>query len=103
MAQTHSWYVLMVNTDTVEGLGPSRPCAYFRNMYAAVSVCNDQRFYSRHGVMGTPCDAKYVVQEHNITVYDSAEEYWEKHNENVKRENALKKLTAEERRLLGLN
>ena len=53
--------------------------------------------------MGTPCDAKYVVQEHNITVYDSAEEYWEKHNENVKRENALKKLTAEERRLLGLN
>lgn len=91
------------NSDSIEGRGASIPLAYFPNKREAERVVDDPRF-SRWCVMGyhKPGEQRYQIREKDMLFFDTAEEFWEKHDTENKKMKALAKLTAEERKLLGL-
>lgn len=93
---------ILGNSDQVEGRGHSIELAHFTNHADAVAVCKDERFYKKHGVMGTPMNTEYDVREKSIRVYDSVQEYWDTHDENERRQRALDKLTEADKVVLGL-
>ena len=91
----------MVNTDQTEGRGPMKPHAYFTDLDEAKKVNNDPRFFRKFGVMGTQGSSEYNIKKENITLFYTAEEYFNE-DKNLMRKNALAKLTPEEKELLGL-
>lgn len=90
------------NSDNIEGRGHDVEVAHFANHSDAVAVCKDERFYKQHGVMGMPMNPEYACKKHRMHVYESAQEYWNQHDEHNKRQRALDKLTTEEKKILGL-
>lgn len=94
---------VLVNTDTTEGRGPMRVLARFSSITEADKVVDDPRF-SRWCVMGyhRPGQNKTAVRPEEYPVYDTAEEFWETHDEVEIRRQALAKLTERERKVLGL-
>jgi len=101
MPQTLKYYELTYNSDGVEGRGYSVVAARFVNKEDAVTVCNDKRFWGKHGVMGTKMDPKHDVREVCGPLFASVAEYWNYDVEEVKRI-ALAKLTDAEKKALRL-
>lgn len=103
MSREYSLHALTYNDDLTEGRGRSVVLAHFETPEDALKVAADPRF-SRWCVMGvhSPTNAKYNVRSQTITVYNSAEEFWERHEVDTKRAAALAKLTPEDRKVLGL-
>lgn len=97
-----TFFELRVDTDTNEGKGPTKVHACFTNKGDAVTVCNDPEFWRKYGVWNTKIDSQFAVREKNITVYESVEEYKEKHDTVTLKQQALNKLTPAERKVLGL-
>lgn len=92
------------NADGVEGRGPTKVLARFDNRQAAEDVVRDPR-YARWCVMGVhqpEHDVKYAIRQETITVYRTAAEFWDG-NEKARKREALAKLSAEDRRVLGLD
>ena len=83
-------YAAMENTDSTEGRGHMRTFAYFVHKQAALAACKGR------GVMG--CGDGEVKE---IEVYDSINA-WEQGKKEEIKQNALKKLTDQERKVLGL-
>lgn len=90
------------NSDSTEGRGHDVEAAHFANHSDAVAVCKDERFYKKHGVMGMPMNPEYDCKKRRMHVYESAQEYWDQHDEYNKRQRALNKLTEEDKKILGL-
>jgi len=101
MPSTLKFYELTYNSDGVEGRGPDVVAARFVRRDDAVAVCEDKRFWGKHGVMGTKIDPKYHVREVVVPLFDSVPDYWNYDVEEVKKK-ALAKLTDAEKKALGL-
>lgn len=99
--ETLELFKLTSNSDTTEGKGYTIVHGYVRNMELARAIVADKR-YSRYCVMGCqqPDDYKYMVENSLITIYNSAEEFFDNTPEEIKKR-ALAKLTPEERKVLG--
>jgi len=102
MAKDIEITTIYTNSDNTEGKGHSVEVAHFTHHRDAVQVCKDERFYRKYGVMGTPLDPRYAVKNRTIHVYESAQEYWDQHDEYKRRQRALDKLTDDDKRVLGL-
>lgn len=99
------YFAVMGNTDTTEGRGPLFTIARFYSETEAVAFC--QQYGSRWGVFGSPLDPATYVKVETIQIYNTVEEACEGvgiETENTKTQKAaaLAKLTAKERKLLGL-
>lgn len=101
---TIEMYSVNTNSDSTEGRGYPIPVAFFKSKDDARKVVRDER-WARWCVMGyhnadqaEQCD----ISRQTINLYDSAESFWERHDEDNKRAKALTKLTDEEKKLLGL-
>lgn len=101
MPVTIKYYELTYNSDGTEGRGHSVVAARFVNKDDAVAVCNDPRYWKKHGVMGTKMDPKYDVREVCAPLFESAADFWNYDVEEVKKR-ALAKLTDAEKKALGL-
>ena len=66
--------------------------ARFINKDDAVAVCNDKRFWGKHGVMGTKMNPNHDVREVCAPLFESAADYWNYDVEEVKKK-ALVNLT----------
>jgi hypothetical protein len=101
MPVTIKYYELTYNSDGTEGRGYSIVAARFVNKDDAVAVCNDERYWKKHGVMGTKMDPKYDVREVCGPLFESTADYWHYDVDEVKKK-ALAKLTDAEKKALGL-
>lgn len=99
--QDIKFYELSYNSDCVEGRGYNKIHARFANKDDAITICNDQKFWKRYGVMGTKIDPAHHVKEVVGIVFESVSEYLN-YDENAIKEAALAKLTDIEKKLLGL-
>jgi len=101
----HNYFQVLKNIDTTEGRGPMLPTDIgFTTEDAALEFVKSNTYAKKFGVMGTP-GSDYCVDEVTLFVYDSVDEFMNKNPEveqEKKRRTALKKLSAEERQLLGL-
>lgn len=90
-----------VNSDTTEGRGPMKMLALFSDRGVAESVMLDPRFrrFNVQGIATRPDDLTYNCKEY--VIYDTPEDFWDYQDGKV-RQNALAKLTKEEREALGL-
>jgi len=103
--KTIKFYQVMKNLDRTEGRGPMIPADIgFTNQTSALAFVTSDYYAKEYGVQGTP-GSEYDVKERTYFIYDSFDE-WDQHSpdrvDERKRENALAKLTVEERSLLGL-
>jgi hypothetical protein len=87
------------NTDTTEGRGNSIVLARANSEQLAQRIANTESFYGEHGVMGGP---NLSVQEESVKVFETYEDFLIENN-NSKVNAALRKLTKEEKKLLGLS
>ena len=94
-------FELTYNSDSCEGRGHTLIAARFRNKRDAETVAQDERFYKKFCVMGICDKSGHNVREAEYTILDSAAEFFDDQNEQL-RQQALRKLSAEERRALGL-
>jgi hypothetical protein len=90
------------NADTNEGRGPMVTMAYMNSKEEALKVVDDPRF-ARYCVQGIhrPGSEHSAVAEINLHIYQTAEQFWNGIESQARRA-ALAKLTAEDRKLLGL-
>lgn len=96
-------FAITYNSDSTEGRGHTLILGYAKSQELAVQIVTDPRF-SQYCVWGvhSPSDAvKYNVKETELTIFESVEEAYVIRDEWT-RQKALEKLTAEERRVLGL-
>jgi hypothetical protein len=102
--KTYKLWAVKANHDTTEGRGSMYDVFYTTTKDAALKIVNDPTFYGRYGVMGTPPYnfGEYDVDERQITVFESFDEYKKLYDADTKKQKALAKLTAEEKKLLGL-
>ena len=89
-----SSYHVIGNTDSNEGRGSNYIITRCSNIEAANFIANGR------GVMGTKATVSGPHKE-RIVIFDEVKEFWEEENL-LARENALAKLTEEEKKLLGL-
>lgn len=99
------FFVVRGNTDTTEGRGPLFDVAHFDNVEAANEFC--ETYGSRWGVFGTPLDPEDYVKAEGLHIYSTVEEACEglgieTADTKAQKKAALGKLTAKERKLLGL-
>ena len=102
MPTSIKYYELTYNSDGTEGRGYSVVAARFVNKADAVAVCNDKRFWGKHGVMGTKMNPEHDVREVLAPLFDSVPDYWQYSEDEVRRK-ALAKLTDLEKKALGLS
>lgn len=97
-------YPVNTNSDLTEGKGYAIPVGYFYRRDDAITVVSDPR-WAKYSVMGVHSkNSTYDVgQLKTITIYDSAKEFWNEHDVEIKRQKALAKLTDEEKKLLGIS
>lgn len=101
MAITITFSELTYNSDSVEGKGHSVVGARFVNKDDAIAVCNDERWWKKHGVWGGKTDPQYDVKEVVYTLFENKEDFFNYDVEEVKKK-ALAKLTNAEKIALGL-
>lgn len=101
--QSRKLYEITYNSDQTEGRGYTISLGFVTTQAEAFKIVDDKRF-ARWCVMGVhnPGSERYNVLERTIDIYDTAEEFWEKHDVVEKRKRALAKLTPEDRKVLGL-
>jgi hypothetical protein len=75
-----------------------RVVCYAESQETAVEIVTSREYGNEHGVFGSRCSAMDVRKE-TVMIYSSAQEYLDPIR--IRRE-ALAKLTAEERKVLGL-
>lgn len=96
-------FAITYNSDSTEGRGHTLTLGYAKSQELAVQIVTDPRFkqYCVWGVH-SPTDAvKYNVRETDLVIFDTVDEAYVIPDEWT-RQKALEKLTAEERRVLGL-
>lgn len=100
--QTIKCFEVMGHTDTTEGRAPMKVAARFTTRKEAEKYINSPA-YTRWCVMGVPYKEaeKYHITEQTICVLDYVEELAELQKQETIQK-ALSKLTAEERKVLGL-
>jgi len=100
---TTKLFELTHNSDQTEGRGYAIGIGYVTSMAEAKKIVDDPR-WKRYCVMGvhSPGTHYYDIRETDVMVFDSAEEFWERHSTEGKKKAALAKLTCEEKQLLGL-
>lgn len=94
-------YGLFYNSDGNEGRGHEVLYAYFKSRKLAEEVCRSPEWYKKYGVMGSSVDPEYAIKSFCITVYESKQDYEDGKKVNI-REQALSKLSLEEKIALGL-
>lgn len=94
-------FEVMGNTDTTEGRGPMKVVARFSDKGEATKFVKS-KVYSKWCVMGYQSESDVNnIREATLTIMDTVEEFSQAETEELKAK-ALAKLTAEERRILGL-
>ena len=96
--RSYTFYVVTRNSDLTEGRGTSLPVAHFYDLAEAKRAASDKDLVAQYGVWGS---GPLGISQVQIFGYDSLEEYKDRQALNVK-DRALAKLTAEERKVLGL-
>tara|TARA_R110002096_G_scaffold118120_2_gene255849 strand:+ start:590 stop:913 length:324 start_codon:yes stop_codon:yes gene_type:complete len=101
----HNYFSILKNSDTTEGRGPMHQTGIgFTSEADALAFVKSEIYAKKFGVQGMP-GSDYCVDEVTLFVYKNLDEYMamapdvEKER---KRRVALKKLSTEERELLGL-
>lgn len=100
-----TYFAVMGNSDTTEGRGSLFTIACFSSETQAFAFC--KQYGDRWEVFGSPLDPATYVKAKTVRIYDTLEEACEGlgiETENTKAQKAaaLAKLTAKERKLLGL-
>lgn len=100
----YNYFLVTRNADTTEGRGPKLPTdVAFTSQEAAVAFVESDH-YKKWGVQNLT-GSKYDVEETTVFVFDSVAQYKKSHPSMEaarKRQEALSKLTIEDRRALGL-
>lgn len=96
-------FAITYNSDSTEGRGPTLTLGYAKSQELAVQIVTDPRFkkYSVWGVHSAIDAVKYNVKETELIIFETVDEAYVIPDEQT-RQRALEKLTAEERRVLGL-
>lgn len=100
-------FALMENLDKTEGRGPLRDVFYTKNEDLALKILSHPAYYKKYGVMGCP-EGKYLVKEKEIIILDCWEDFVKLEGvdiqaiEESERNEALKKLSDREKKLLKL-
>jgi len=101
----HNYFQVLKNRDTTEGRGPMMSTGIgFATESEALKFVTGEVYAKRFGVQGTP-GSEHCIEETTLFVYDHADEYVsmaEVVDKEKRRRAALKKLSTEERELLGL-
>jgi len=106
--KTIKLFELSKNSDQTEGRGHNVPMGYFEDLDQVLKTNDDERFFSKYGVMGTKYTSvsggflPYNIVLKTFDIYATSEEFFEKHDKQTKIQKALAKLTEEEKELLGL-
>jgi hypothetical protein len=102
--KTIKLWACQANRDQTEGRGPMYDVCYASTKEAAIKIVTNPTFYKNYGVqLSPPHDGgKYDIAEREMVVYDNIGEYLEG-IKNQAVQTALKKLTKEEKELLGLH
>lgn len=95
-----TYHAVMANKDTNEGRGESFEALRFTKEADARKINNDSNFIRIYGIMEMPYQNNIVPR--TIHIYDSADEYLAKFDEEQMRQRALSKLTPQECKLLGV-
>ena len=102
--KTYKLWAVQANEDTCEGRGRNRDILYTSDQATGLQIVRDKSFYQQYGVQG--CipykDGVNDVVSKIFNVFESFEEYLETIDVDIKKQKALAKLTAEEKKLLGL-
>ena len=105
MKKSFTFFAVTANRDTTEGRGPSFFTGIgFNKKGDAVAFAKSDLYARKWGVMGCPGSA-YDVEEMTITIFDDFAICINEINDHFKAEAkaaALRTLTDEERKLLGL-
>lgn len=100
---TQELFAITYNSDSTEGRGHTVTLGYAKSKKLAEEIVSDPRF-GRFCVMGVhhaPDCRKYNVDEKTILIFESVDEPFDLEKQKL-REQALKKLSQEEREVLGL-
>jgi hypothetical protein len=106
--KTIKLFELSRNSDQTEGRGHNVPVGYFEALDQVLKTNDDERFFSKYGVMGTKYTSvsggflPYNIVLKTFDIYSTSEEFFEKHDKQTKIQKALAKLTEEEKELLGV-
>ena len=102
--RTTEYFAITANSDTTEGRGHKFDTGVvFTNEADAIAFATSSR-YKRWGVQGT-VGSKYDVRKCTTHIFDRLEDFdanWDTVQKVEQREKALAKLTAEDRKALGL-
>lgn len=96
-----SFYEVLIPSDACEDRGPWVPYARFWNERDAMNLVKQKEFYSAFGVMGMKMDPKRAVRKVNLTIHHRGINHSDMVKDNIRKQ-ALAKLTAEERKALGI-
>lgn len=96
-----SFYEVFIPTDACEDRTPWVPYARFWNERDALNLVKQKEFYSSFGVMGMKLDPKKAVHKVSLTVHHRSINHSNMVKDNIRKQ-ALAKLTAEERKALGV-
>jgi hypothetical protein len=96
-----SFYEVLIPTDACEDRGPWVPHARFWNERDALDLVKQKEFYSAFGVMGMKMDPKKAVRKVSLTIHHRSINHSDMVKDNIRKQ-ALAKLTAEERKALGV-
>lgn len=94
-----------VNADQCEGRGPMVVLGRFSSKGVAEAIVRDPRFkrWCVQGQHNPEHELRYgAVQPETIRVFDTTEQFWAE-QERDRRKEALAKLNAEDRKILGLS
>lgn len=97
------YFTIMAEKDQSEGRGGLEETGINFSNYADALSFTKTKEMKEYTVMGYVRDEGHreLIKERNVVIFDSLLEYAE-HNKNKLRENALAKLTKEEKHVLGL-
>ncbi len=98
--KTIEYYAALANTDNTEGRGGTIQVAAFDNYSAALEFVKSDYYAMYHGVMGTP-GGEHDVERKTFPLFATADGAVHA-GEDAKRAELLNRLTAEEKRLLGI-
>ena len=101
--KTLTLYAVQKNADQTEGRGTMTDVYYTHTKDLALKIVNSPIFYKKYGVQGcSPYkNGEYDVTQKEFIVLENMEDFFNI-EKNIKVQNALSKLTDDEKEILGL-
>lgn len=101
--KTITLYAVQKNEDQTEGRGPMTDVYYTHTKDLALKIVNSPLFYKKYGVQGCAPykNGEYDIKQREFLLLENMEDFFNI-EKNIKVQNALNKLTDEEKEILGI-